>query len=114
MLSPVLETAVDNSKDKFGKELDLMTVDTDQEGELAAQYRVSLLPSGVSTSMTLPLSDIKSGHCPSYCHRLQRWEAHFDVPGSNPQIKSRRIYRELVQGPTIAQVCDGLGLECSS
>lgn len=44
MLSPVLEAAVERSKTKFGKELDLMTVDTDQEGELAAQYRVSLLP----------------------------------------------------------------------
>ena len=32
------------AKTAFGKELDLMTVDTDQEGELAAQYRVSLLP----------------------------------------------------------------------
>jgi len=49
MLSPILEAAVENSKTKFGKELDLMTVDTDQEGELAAQYRVSLLASsGVS------------------------------------------------------------------
>lgn len=51
MLSPVLETAVENSKDKFGKELDLMTVDTDQERELAAQYRVSALPSGVSNPL---------------------------------------------------------------
>lgn len=43
MLSPVLEAAVERSKTKFGKELDLMTIDTDQERELAAQYRVSLL-----------------------------------------------------------------------
>ena len=50
MLSPILEAAVKNSKTKFGKELDLMTVDTDQEGELAAQYRVSILPfSGVAS-----------------------------------------------------------------
>lgn len=51
MLSPILETAVENSEHKFGKELDLMTVDTDQEGELAAQYRVSPLPSGVSSPL---------------------------------------------------------------
>jgi hypothetical protein len=42
MLSPVLEAAVENSRTKFGDELDLMTIDTDLEGELAAQYRVSL------------------------------------------------------------------------
>ena len=48
MLSPVLETVVENSKHKLGKELDLMTIDTDQEGELAAQYRVSVLPVGIS------------------------------------------------------------------
>jgi hypothetical protein len=113
MLSPILETAVEDVKDSFGKELDLMTVDADQEGELAAQYRVSLLPSGIPTSMNLPLSDIKSGHCPSYCHRFQRWEAHFGVPGSNPPIIGRRVHRELVQGPTIAQMCDRLGLERS-
>lgn len=69
MLSPVLEAAVENSKTRFGKELDLMTIDTDQEGELAAQYRVSLLPfSGVSNP--LRLNNVEPGHCTSYYHRF--------------------------------------------
>jgi hypothetical protein len=48
MLSPILETAIENLRTKVGKELDLMTIDTGHEGELAAQYHVSFLPFPVS------------------------------------------------------------------
>lgn len=97
MLSPVLEAAVESSQTKFEKEFDLMTVDTDQEGELAAQYRVSLLPLFSRTSnppvlITRRLNNIEPGHCSSHRHRFQRWEAYFGVSGGHPPIKSRGIH----------------------
>jgi len=46
VISPILEklTAEGASKTGSGKELDLVTVDTDTEGELAAQHQVRALP----------------------------------------------------------------------
>ncbi len=44
MLSPVLEKVTKEDKSGSGKALDLVTVDTDVEMELAKQYQVCRVP----------------------------------------------------------------------
>jgi hypothetical protein len=41
MLSPVLEKTTSDTQYSNGKEVDLMTIDTDEEGALAQKYGVS-------------------------------------------------------------------------
>ncbi|KLO10559.1 thioredoxin-like protein [Schizopora paradoxa] len=51
MLSPILEKLTDESADcrtGSGREVDLVTIDTDAHGELAAKYQVTALPTVIA------------------------------------------------------------------
>ncbi|KAG8801972.1 hypothetical protein FRC18_007672 [Serendipita sp. 400] len=48
VLSPTLEKITSNTKYSNGKEVDLFTIDTDAEGELAVKYKVSALPTVIA------------------------------------------------------------------
>ncbi|KAI0797554.1 thioredoxin-like protein [Abortiporus biennis] len=61
MLSPVLEklTTDESIKSGSGKALDLVTVDTDVEGELAGKYGVTALPTVIAFKDGQPISQFK-------------------------------------------------------
>jgi len=48
MLSPALEKATSDTQFSNGKEVDLVTIDTDQESALAQQYKVTALPTVIA------------------------------------------------------------------
>ncbi|PSS31044.1 hypothetical protein PHLCEN_2v2376 [Hermanssonia centrifuga] len=56
MLSPVLEKVTKEDKSGSGKALDLVTVDTDVEMELAKQYQISSLPTVIAFNDGKPVS----------------------------------------------------------
>lgn len=48
MISPILEKVTSDTKFSNGKEVDLITIDTDEEGALAQKYKVTALPTVIA------------------------------------------------------------------
>ncbi|KAL5636106.1 hypothetical protein ACGC1H_004801 [Rhizoctonia solani] len=70
MLSPTLEKYTEDKSTTDGKEFDLVTVDVDKYPELAAQYRVTSLPTVVAFKNGQKVSSFVGAVAPSLVRKF--------------------------------------------